>query len=198
MSSKNVKIPGLKNQEVVFTIIGTSPLVVHAFGHKAMQEILDRQGRKAKTGKKARDHNQEIIDSIHWIDRKKNITGFPAGGIKAAIVRGAFNSDEKMTQARTWFFIIPDDPVTNLVKIIGNWKPDERPVRVGNGAADIRFRPLYWPWKMDIHIEFDNDNISVEKLAVWIMKAGFGVGIGEMRPEKSSTGTYGTWKLETK
>ena len=68
-------------------------------------------------------------------------------------------------------------------------------VRVGMGAADIRYRPEYKSWRAKLKIKYNSGQISAEQIAQLIDAAGFGCGIGEWRPEKSKTGNFGTWQL---
>jgi hypothetical protein len=64
---------------------------------------------------------------------------------------------------------------------------------VGEGTADIRYRPEFKQWKMPVTLKFNAAVISVEQIANLLNTAGFGVGIGEWRPEKN--GSYGRFHV---
>lgn len=116
---KIIEIKPLVIKEQMFTIKGTSPLIVHAWSHKAKQQILDKQMKK-KTGAKHDIKNPvlDFMESLYWIDGEpailtdRNINrdsisdeeamaaweealnngakfGFPATGIKQSIIMGA-------------------------------------------------------------------------------------------------------------
>ncbi|GAF67348.1 unnamed protein product, partial [marine sediment metagenome] len=83
----------------------------------------------------------------------------------------------------------------DLVEIIGSHKMREDIVRVANGAADIRYRAEYPVWSATLNIRFNAGIISEEEVVQIFSAAGFSCGIGEWRPEKSATGSYGLWDL---
>ena len=107
--------------------------------------------------------------------------GFPAIGLKAAAVRAATDVGLKMTDMRRAFHIDLE-----LVEIQSEQHPQMRMdmVRVGMGTADVRFRPEFRNWKAEIPVRFNEAVISVEQIVNLFNLAGFGVGIGEWRPEK--------------
>lgn len=67
-------------------------------------------------------------------------------------------------------------------------------VRVGMGSSDIRYRPEYLVWSANLHIEFNAGTLSIDQLHQLVKAAGYGCGIGEMRPEKGKF-NYGRFKL---
>jgi len=68
-------------------------------------------------------------------------------------------------------------------------------VRVGMGTADIRYRPVFENWYMDLQLEYNaNSNVTLEQILNIIEAGGYGVGIGEWRPEKD--GRFGTYHIE--
>ena len=69
-------------------------------------------------------------------------------------------------------------------------------VRVGNGAADIRFRPEFGRWEIPVMLKYNaKGQYSLEQLLNLINYGGFAVGIGEWRPEKK--GQFGMYELKT-
>ena len=69
-------------------------------------------------------------------------------------------------------------------------------VRVGMGTADIRYRPIFNNWYMDIQLEYNaSGNVSLENIINALNAGGYVCGIGEWRPEKD--GTFGRFHIET-
>lgn len=66
-------------------------------------------------------------------------------------------------------------------------------VRVGMGTADIRYRGEFFPWFTTLTIQFNNRFMSAEQILNMLNTAGFGVGVGEWRPEKD--GQYGRFHV---
>lgn len=67
-------------------------------------------------------------------------------------------------------------------------------VRVGMGSADVRYRPEYLQWNAELTIEFNSGTVSIDQIYQLVKAAGYGCGIGEMRPEKGKF-NYGRFKL---
>jgi hypothetical protein len=69
-------------------------------------------------------------------------------------------------------------------------------VRVGMGTADIRYRPEFTEWSVKLPIKYNADAISLDQLVNLFTLAGFGVGVGEWRPERD--GQYGMFHVAAK
>jgi hypothetical protein len=191
MKTKTIEIPALKIDVAEFDIIGTSPLIVHRFGEKAIKMIADKQLKKSKT-REERNPEAEMHECLYKF--KDGIrTGFPAVGFKSAMIRAGSILGWVMKELQQIIFVVPDEG--DLVEIIGQYSLRTDMVRVGMGVADIRYRPEYKQWRAHLTIKYNSSKISAEQIAQLIDAAGFGCGIGEWRPEKSKTGSYGTWQL---
>lgn len=191
MTEKKVEIPALKIDFAEFDIVGTAPLIVHRFGEKAIKMISDKQTKKSKE-RPPRDPEGEMNECLYKFSDGVR-TGFPAVGFKAAMVRAGKMLEYTMKDLQQIVFVEPDDG--DLVEIIGDYALRTDMVRVGMGAADIRYRPEYKSWRAKLKIKYNSGQISAEQIAQLIDAAGFGCGIGEWRPEKSKTGNFGTWQL---
>jgi hypothetical protein len=191
---KSVQIYDFKIRTVSIPIEGISPLLVHKFSEKAKREMEDKRNKAAKTSKHDNSISKEEI-----CEQAKHISpegweGFPAVGFKASMIRGAKICGMVMTDTRTGFFIIPDCYETQLVRINGKSRLNEDIVRVSNGAPDIRWRPEYLKWDAVLNVEYNEGMISIDQLFQIIKAAGYGVGIGEKRPEKGAY-SNGRFKL---
>jgi hypothetical protein len=192
-AKKSVEVLEFAIREVVIPVVGISPLIVHAWSVKAMREISDKQAGKAKNKK----HEIRIPEDDYEQAKHKSPQGwegFPAAGFKAAMIRGAKMIGLEMKSTQTAFFIRADDEETQLVKIVGDSRMRTDMVRVGMGSADIRYRPEYPEWSADLTIEFNSGVVSLDQLYQLVKAAGYGCGIGEMRPEKGKF-NFGRFKL---
>lgn len=183
----NITVPAPDIQTARFRLVGTSPLICHAWSEKAKKQILDKQMKKATPGKEAKNPEQDFLDSLYPMPDGDGY-GFPTIAFKAAMVRAGTYLDLKMTFLRGAFHI-PGE----LARIEGEPQPREDMVRVGMGTADIRYRGEFDPWATELTIKFNARVISHEQLANLLVTAGFSVGVGEWRPEKD--GSYGMWEL---
>ena len=70
----------------------------------------------------------------------------------------------------------------------------EDTVRVGAGSTDLRYRPEFRNWSMILNFEFDAQALTQPTILNLVQRAGFGVGLGEWRPEKG--GEYGRFEVD--
>lgn len=192
MKTKEVEFKNFKIETIHVPIVGTSPLIIHKFSEKAQKMIEDKQAKKAKGGREARNPEEEVQQALYYFN--DGVTyGFPAGGFKAAMIRAGKQLGYVMADLKGWFFVVPDEKETNLVEIVGEPKMRTDMVRIGMGVADVRYRPEFPSWSALLKIQFNSHAISAEQIFELIALAGFSCGIGDWRPEKSATGNFGTW-----
>lgn len=191
MKKKEVSVQGIEKKVIAVEIEGVAPFIAHRFDKKS-QTILEGIIKKEKVGRKARDPYQEYLDSIYWIDEKRS--GFPAVGFKSAMVRAAKQMDMAMTDVRGRFHVLTDHG--DLVEIRGEHRMRTDYVRVASGGSDIRYRAEYPQWEATITIEYNSSAISDVQLLKMLEIAGFACGIGEWRPERTNSGSYGLWRIK--
>lgn len=189
-TSTVIELPKPNIQILDVTIVGDSPLIVHKWSEKAKKQIRDKQTKKANAGREAKNPEQDFKESLHITPEGKY--GFPVIGIKAAAVT-ACTSTAAMTKvaARQAFHIEGE------YAVIEGSEPTMREdmVKVGMGTADIRYRGQYWPWHTTVRIRFNGNVMSAEQILNLLNTAGFGVGIGEWRPERD--GQFGLFHVAT-
>lgn len=185
----NVVVVPINIRRVQLKLVGDSPLIMHAWASKTKQEMLDKQMKKAKTARNAKDPEADYNAAFYRLENGS--PGFPTIGFKQAAVSagGRFSQGLKMTELRGSFFIEGE-----LAEIIGTPNMREDMVRVGMGAADIRYRPEFKQWSAILNVRYNADAISLDQLVNIFNLAGFGVGVGEWRPEKD--GQYGMFHVE--
>ncbi len=212
-----VMIPPMEREEFVVNIIGTSPLISHRFSDKAKKAILDKQMKVAKAGRAIKNPLDDFVESLYYLNGADPIElleklksegceigsdvsaiykdvpiGFPAAGFKKAAVSACRNIDAiKMTMARGAFFIKED--AAGYVEIkYDKLMVREDTVTVGRGS-DMRYRGCLVGWSAKLKIESNPLVMSKEQICNLIGISGFGVGVGDWRPEKN--GAYGMFKL---
>jgi len=93
-----------------------------------------------------------------------------------------------MTDARRMFHIDAE-----MLKINGAVTMREDMVRLKGSTADIRFRGQFVKWDIVVPITYNAGVSSLEQIVNFFRIAGFGVGIGEWRPEKD--GNFGRFHI---
>lgn len=199
-SEATIELPPLNLKRIDVPIIGDSPLITHAWSKKAREQMLAKQMKKAAQGKQAKDPFRDFCESMYWLDEmpenptEKDVTkgrfGLPAVAFKAAAVT-AVTTTGGMTKvmARQCFHIIGE-----YIQILGP-PPSMREdmTRVGMGVADIRHRAEFNPWGAILPVQYNANVLSPEQLINLIRAGGFGVGVGEWRPERD--GVYGRFHV---
>lgn len=226
MATKKTEVITIKPIEKVtaeITIVGDSPLIVHAWSEKAKREILDaQQGKKAGKKKDFKNPVADFINSMYWLDGTPNIPdgaseekaekifddaikkgarfGFPSVALKKAAVSAAYRQgwtkDKVSANGSFWLTGVNDDP--EFLEIITDEPPVMREdmVKVGMGTADIRYRGEFHNWKCRCRISYLKDGVfNLENIIAMINLGGFCCGLGEWRTEKS--GLSGAFHVAT-
>ncbi len=196
---EQILIPPIEQKILVVPIVGITPLLVCAWSHKAMRQMLEKQMKKAQKGKEAKDPEADYKASLYT--STEGWTGVPAGGIKGALVAACRTvSGLPMTVAKRIVFVQADGVTEDgkqIVRVEGEHKLHQAMVRLESGVADIRFRAIYEKWEMKLSIEFAADMISSEQVCNLVQRAGRMEGLCEHRPgaPKSNTGDFGRFRI---
>jgi len=215
-------VPEPNHMGMRMRLTGTSPLIMHAWAEKAIQEMLDKQMKKAKNTKPARNPDEEYEHSLYYlrppekegemlemgsvadwtgVPMDKRRFCFPANAVKSCLVDAcSFVDNLTKVQARGTVFV--EAPV---VEIFG--KPQKRAdmVVIGMGTKTQRFRGYFPHWHTEFDLVFNADILSESMIFNLFRHAGFGVGLGEWRPQRD--GIFGRfqpkivkapWKIELK
>ncbi len=187
---------GIQTIELVLRGLPGSPLVIHAFAEKAKQEIRDKQQKKAKKAKEERKPVDEFL-AARYLDEKGRECA-PITALKKAIISAATAFDD-LTKVglRQALFVNPFEAPGPFVPIeTHDGKPavgimQEDPVTIGINTRGLTYRPGYKEWQLRVKIEYNPRIVSEEQLLALVDQAGWGVGICEGRPERSSALGWG-------
>lgn len=203
-----LRVPELHTRTVKVRVVGTSPLMTHCWSAKAIREMEDKQQGEIKQGKEPKDPQADYEAAMYRLP--DGTYGVPARAFKKAMVSAAGQVPHlTKTLARTVFHVLGDAVAdvngpngelrpTDLIRIhegLPRMRTDM--VRVGtiSKSADVRYRPEYATWACDVTIWYNADSISLEWLVYLLRLAGFGIGVGEWRPEKG--GMHGMWEVDS-
>ena len=123
--------------------------------------------------------------------------GFPANAFKmcanSAAVRGKYVPDKMGLRAA---YFINAKNGGELVEIEGSiplWREDM--VKLQGSTADLRYRGAFPDWHCDMILEYNaNGSIPKSDIINYLNYGGYGVGIGEWRPERD--GQFGRFHVE--
>jgi len=192
--------------QIIVPIKGTAPLVQHKFSEKArkmMEDIVTTaaNAKKSRSAREPRNFEEDFKGAQHISEEGWN--GIPCAAFRAAMIDACRAANVVMTRAKMSVFVLQDgidkSEGTPLVKIYSPKPPEQHHglVRLENGAADVRIRPMWREWSAKIKIEFDADMITSQSVINLLDRAGRQVGVGEGRPfSKNSCGQgWGTFQV---
>lgn len=187
-AAQRIEIPKIHTQKMVVKVVGDSPLIMNAWSEKAQRMIEDKQQKKPKQAKEARNPQAEF-EAAAYRDEDGDFA-IPSRCFRMASIGACRFADIKMTIARGAFFFEGE-----YVKIESPDPPRMRTdmVRIGMGTADIRYRPEWLTWGAELLVEFNTAILSPEQIVNLINLAGFAQGVGEFRPERG--GDYGRFHV---
>jgi hypothetical protein len=219
---ENVEVFEIDKVVTQVTICGSTDLIVNNFHEKSVQEMednrrLDGEGRRAaKRAPKPPVIPEEKYMRARILDSEGRDC-FPARWVKAALVTAATKYGEigvPGTVIRGAVFITGEllpityegvEPWPDLLPYLDKDHVSKVPfmrrdvVRVGkppNKQPDLRYRPAYQGWALNLNIEYEPALVSAAGLFQLLRRAGTSVGLGEWRPEKSPAGTFGRFDME--
>jgi hypothetical protein len=201
-----ITLPPFKLEKLLIHIVGTSPLIVHAFPEKARKEMLDKQMKVAKGGRDARNPVAEFEAAQYVLPDGRH--GFPAVGFKAAAVTACTSLSDVTKVAARQAFRVKGEPMhaagvlqdsfirTALVPLVTKppiMREDVARLSGVGRTPEMRYRPEYPVWGVELEVELNPQVISAAQLATMFRAAGHGVGIGDYRPERD--GDCGTFDV---
>jgi hypothetical protein len=148
----------------------------------------------------------EIYNAARYVS-KQGWDGFPAGAIRAALIRacGVINDGPKMVMMKMSIFVEPDgwdkaEPQIPLIRILNAKPVMQKDIgRDGGfkGSPLLIIRPVYHGWSAKLKLAWDGDQYNVNEVYNLLMRAGLQVGIMEGRPaSKNSAGQgWGTFEV---
>lgn len=186
-------------------IVGTSPLMTARFSKKAMDAMASKMTQVKKQGTKnareARDFKDDFEQAKHV--SVEGWAGFPAAGLRAALISSCRLVNFTMTRAKLSLFVQAEgfDKVDSqpLIRIYGEPEMNIAPTRNATGVFDLRSRPLWKEWYMEPTISYDSDQFDVSDVLNLLSRVGLQIGLGEGRHDsRNSAGMgLGTFRVES-
>jgi len=121
------------------------------------------------------------------------IHGVACAGVRQGMVRAAGSCGATMTHTKCNIRVLSSHgnylPIKFETLVAG-----EDPVTVGNKQTDLRYRPYYSGWSVDIVIAHQSEIVGPEELTQLLRNAGQFVGLGEWRNERG--GQFGMYTVD--
>ena len=205
---QQVVIAPLRLGEITLKCTGKSPFMQQRFSEKARKQVqmshIDGKASKSKKKREPRDFKKEWEGCMYKLE--DGSFGIPAASFRNAAIESCRVADFKMTIAKRSIWVEHDgyDHIngTPLVKLNGNPEPFSDkcilPVRNSTGVMDLRARPVWKKWHIDLRVKWDLDQFTTSDIVNLFNRAGLqnGVGEGRMASRMSNGQGYGVFKVE--
>jgi len=197
----------MKVVQIQIPIIGTSGLLCHAWSKKAIDQMARKQSQidsgnaKSKAAKREpKIPEDEFRGSLYGpleFGRHKGKYWFPATAFKRACATASLSMGADISKS----FVLQSFHIRGEAEggmgcvLEGTPEMVQHMVKIPYPAnvADIRYRGMFYAWSTMLDITFNEAMVSESTIVEILNVAGFGVGIGEWRPEKG--GIYGQFKV---
>ena len=195
-AAPRITIQRIGLEQINVPIVGTSPLIVHAFSAKAKLAMLNAmQGKKIV--KEPKDPEVEYQAAFYRLE--DGTPAMPAGAFCKATVGGArFYASVKMTELKAFLRFVGEigGDGRMMVPITGEPYMREDVAKVNRGlGTDLRYRPCFPEWSTTLQVIYPPPLLSRDSVLSLIDAGGMGVGVGDWRPEKG--GEFGTYQINT-
>lgn len=179
-----------------FWIKGTSPLIQHAWSEKGLRQLRMTAAERKKQPKVKREPEEEARNALYVTEDGQ--PGISMLAFKASLISAAHKDlGIEKTLVRKALFLPSHAYSEGLIAPLDadDYTIREDIVRVGAGQTDLRYRPEFARWRVNVVVEVDYDLLNEKDIVSLVNRAGFSVGVGEWRPEKG--GEYGRFEIDT-
>lgn len=160
-------------------------------------EAVDAALKDARFGFPVTGFKQAAISAAYRLGWSKDKMSLRGTFYITPDANGYYAGDLCLNNARTRIDIVPNVFLHNQLVEIKGCKPVMRQdmVKVGMGAADIRYRAEFSEWYCDMEIRYNvNGDKSLDQILNILNAGGYCCGAGEWRPERD--GQNGMYHIE--
>lgn len=191
-----IVVQEIEDIEVMFNVLGTSPLIMNRFQQKAWQELLFPSERKNRAERAQHMKHIPLEEYRGAVYRNRDpktasLIHVPPGAFHGALASAALDIPGA-TKAKMERLTRIADVQINLFGI-----PQLFMAMVRNSDAnhtpDVRTRPIFPEWACQVKFRYIRSLLTERTVAALFGGAGSIVGIGDWRPQKG--GSFGTWRL---
>ena len=186
-TATTIEIQRIEMGRIRVHLLGTTPMIMHKFSHKAWHELLFPQEEKNKAAKAStlkHDPLQEFRQCC-YTNRdasEPTLLHYPAGAFSKAIASAALDiPGAKKAQILRLVSITSTQVNVHGIPMLGMDM-----VRSGgmDRVPDVRTRAYFPEWTCDLEIEFATSLIGSNQIINLLAAAGVIVGLGDYRPQK--------------
>lgn len=190
----SISLKPIQKLVVEMRITGVTPLISHKWSEDQLAAIRKKHDGTKTKNRSVRNREKEGEDAAYRTQDGRY--AIPAVALKKALIAASHKDlGIEKTLVKKALFLRVTDPYGNIPLDCDQPEIREDVVRVGQGSTDLRYRPMFHRWACNITWEVDGELLTEGDLCTLVNRAGFGVGIGDWRPEKG--GEYGRFEIDS-
>lgn len=187
----------IEKGELLFHVLGTTPLILNTMSEKARRTILEpgaKKNRAEKATTAKHDPLYEFRASAYTFSdaQRPTFIGFMASAFKAAL-RGAAIDIPGATKAEIGRLTYVEGDYVAIYGIPKIFMAITRSADMAR-TPDVRTRAILPEWACSVTISYVKPLVTQQSVINLLGAAGLIRGIGDWRPEKGS-GSYGQFRL---
>ena len=195
--SEGIVIEKMQVGNMAVTIVGDTPLIMHAMSAKARGTLLFPAGRKTTAEKAQTMKHEPMQEFVASCYRSRNGNAatrlmMPTMAFKSALCNAALEvPGTKKTQiGRLAWFMGNETEVYGVPELLMSV------VRSAdiNKTPDIRTRAILPQWACKLNVRFVMPTLNATSIARLLETAGLVIGVGDFRQEKGK-GNYGQFHI---
>ena len=195
MAEQKINLKKLEIKTIKVNIVGTSPYLPEPMDMAVLEKYNKIKSKQSYT-KDDISEEEKVKAKFYYTDDEKY--GIPA--------RAIYNS---MIRASSYLFDIKQGGMRNIkegVTIVGDILPlkfkKQKVITHWGRTSGMKGSPrkimrnAFEDWSVEVTIQFNESNISAEQIVNVLNWAGFHIGVGGFRKEK--TGNFGAFQVDFK
>lgn len=195
MAEQKVSLKKLDIGTIKVTLVGDSPYMPEPMDMAVLEKYNSIKSKKDYKKDDISEEEKVKAKLYHTEDGKE---GIPGRAIYNSMIRGSsYIFDKKqggMRNIKEGVTIVGDILPLKYKnkKVLTHWGRTSGM----NGSPRKIMRNAYYNWKVEVAIQFNKNNLSAEQIVNVLNWAGFHIGVGGFRKEK--TGNFGSFHVEFK
>ena len=167
----------LKIEEIEVTVQGTAPLVILPLG--------------AFKGRQVLEDADEVEHALKLYRRESGELGFPAGGIKRAVMEAIAKLDLDTRRSVESGMHVIGEEATNMVVLEGKHHGEDFDFDFKKPERTVTLKlPVLDKWECKFRVQYMGQTINRKLIEKFLGQAGEEVGLGHRRPDQ------GTFKVQ--
>lgn len=193
--ARELEIPAPNVGRMDITVVGLTPYMRSPWTEREKKSLVKTEGSGQSEKLTPEEEYQEKLDAMLLEDGDDPVYGMPAVAFSEGMAAAGYRMGDwsSMVELKAAISIISEGELP--IESPGP-EMDTRPGNLaGRGSVKLAVRPKFFPWSVEVPIEWDKGVLNEKQVIRLLQDMGRGVGTGAYRPENG--GTFGTFEVDS-